>query len=81
MTTNQPKLLIQSVYVLKVRYYGDDEDDVFVFHEYKDACHKAFEYFDMLEADTDPVAQLKELSDWLFEYERGYFTILSTKIQ
>jgi hypothetical protein len=80
MTTNQSKLPIQNVYVLKIRTFGE-EDDVYVFHEYKDACEKAFEYFGMLEADTDPVAQLKELEDWLFEYEEGYLTIFSTNIQ
>ena len=80
MTTNQPKLLIQNVYVLKIRTYGE-EDDVYVFHEYRDACEKAFEYFNMLQEDTDPVAQIKELEDWLFEYERGYLTIFSTNIQ
>ena len=71
---------IQNVYVLKIRTFGE-EDDVYVFHEYRDACEKAFEYFDMLEMHTDAVSQLKELEDWLFEYERGYFTIFSTNIQ
>jgi len=73
---NQP----QHVYVLKIRTFGE-EDDVYVFHEYKDACVQAFEYFDLLEADTDAEAQLRELEDWLFEYERGYFQIFSTNIQ
>ena len=76
--TNQP---IQHVYVLKARNYGDDEDDVYVFHLYEDACYKAFEYFDMLMETTDPERDLKALEDWLFEYEKGYFTILSTNIQ
>jgi hypothetical protein len=76
--TNPP---IQNVYILKARNYGDDEDDVYVFHEYRDACEKAFEYFDMLMSSTDPERDLKELEDWLFEMEAGYFTILSTNIQ
>ena len=70
----------QQVYVLKIRFSGE-EDDVYVFHEYIDACEKAFEYFEMLETDTDPQAQIDELEEWLFEYEKGYFQIFSTNIQ
>lgn len=73
---NQP----QQVYVLKIRFSGE-EDDVYVFHEYKDACIQAFEYFEMMESDTDPQAQINELEEWLFEYEKGYFQIFSTNIQ
>ena len=73
---NQP----QHVYVLKIRTFGE-EDDVYVFHEYKDACIQAFEYFDLLEADTDAEEDIDRLSEWCFDTEKGYFTILYTNIQ
>lgn len=76
MNSPQP----QHVYVLKIRTFGE-EDDVYVFHEYKDACEKVFEYFEMLEEDTDAENQINELEEWLFEYEKGYFQIFSTNIQ
>ena len=71
---------IQHVYVLKIRHSGE-EDDVYVFHEHKDACEKAFEYFEMLMSSTDPVRDINDLEEWLFEYDKGYFQIFSTNVQ
>ena len=71
---------IQHVYVLKIRHSGE-EDDVYVFNLYEDACFKAFEYFEMHMSSSDPVTDIDELEDWLFEYNKGYFQILSTNIQ
>ena len=70
---------IQHVYVLKIRTSGE-EDDVYVFHKYEDACYKAFEYFEMLMSSIDPVRDIDELKDWLFEVDKGYFKIFSTNI-
>ena len=71
---------IQHVYVLKIRHSGE-EDDVYVFNLYEDACYKAFEYFEMLMNSADPVRDIDDLEEWLFEYDKGYFQIFSTNIQ
>ena len=71
---------IQHVYVLKIRYSGE-EDDVYVFNLYEDACYKAFEYFEMHMSSNDPVQDIDELQDWLFKIDKGYFQIFSTNIQ
>ena len=71
---------IQHVYVLKIRYSGE-EDDVYVFNLYEDACFKAFEYFEMLLSGIDPMDSIDDLEEWLFEYDKGYFQIFSTNIQ
>jgi hypothetical protein len=34
----------------------------------------------MLEKDTDPVKELDDLEEWLFEYDKGYFSIFSTNV-
>lgn len=74
---NQP----QPVYVLKIRYSGE-EDDVYVFHKYGDACVKAFEYFDMLRDHTIPEdMDIKRLDEWCYDSDRGYFVIFHTNIQ
>ena len=67
------------VYVLTIRNSGE-EDDIYLFYHYKDACEQVFEYFDMLEKDTDPVKELNDLEEWLFEYDKGYFSIFSTNV-
>lgn len=70
----------QNVYVLKIRTFGE-EDDVYVFHAFKDACEKAFEYFDMLRDHTNPEEDIDRLYEWCFDTEKGYFDIYSTNIQ
>ena len=75
---NQP--VIQHVYVLKIRHSGE-EDEVYVFNLYEDACYKAFEYFEMPMSDIDPMESIDDLEEWLFEYDKGYFQIFSTNIQ
>ena len=67
------------VYVLTIRNSGE-EDDVYLFYQYSYACEQAFEYFDMLEKDTDPIEEINDLEAWLFEHDKGYFTIFSTNV-
>ena len=74
------QLAIQHVYVLKIRHSGE-EDDVYVFNLYEDACFKAFEYFEMPISGATSSGSIDDLEEWLFEYDKGYFQIFSTNIQ
>jgi hypothetical protein len=65
---------MNELYVLQIRYSGE-EDDVFLFRHLKDAELKVFEYF-----QEEPSITIEELENWLWEIERGYFTITTQPI-
>ena len=65
---------MNEVYVLQIRHSGE-EDDVFLFRHLKDAELKVFEYF-----QEEPSITIEELENWLWEIERGYFTITTQPI-
>tara|TARA_Y100001973_G_C5207872_1_gene342960 strand:+ start:6045 stop:6386 length:342 start_codon:yes stop_codon:yes gene_type:complete len=68
------------VYVLKARYYGE-EDDVFLFDSRQKAEEAAFDYFHRFGEERQEFESFYDFVDYLADEEIGYLSIYNQEVQ